>query len=419
MSLLLKELREKQGRLVAEARARLEEITDATPEARRAELETQHDAAMTEYDTLEGRASKLEKLIEAESRLAPRDNRRPLEDRSEIDDEDGDVETDPSKIFRRAMMYGVENLSSQERRSMSGLRANVSPEMRAQSIGTGAAGAYTVPTGFSGEIAKAMADWGPMNDETVVRVLKTASGNPIPWPTLDDTGNEGVDHTENTVDADQDAVFGAKQLDAYVASSGIVKVPMELLQDSAFDFDELLRELFGERLGKRTNRRLTMGNNAGQANGIVTASTLGKTAAAAAALAADELLDLQHSVDPAHRRSPKAGWQFNDNTLKLIRKLKDGQGNFLWQMGDVKVGAPATLLGARYHVNQAMDDVATAKKPIIFGDGNKYVRRTVIDFQMLTLRERFADALQVGFMAFCRYDGDLMDTAAIKHLRMA
>lgn len=419
MSQQLKELREKQAKIVADARARLAEITDETPEARRTELETQHDGAMAEYDVLEARADRLEKLIDREKKLEPDARRRPdRDDRIENPDDDGD-EPDPKAVFRRAMMYGSENLNDRERRAMAGFRANVSEEMRAQSVGTTTAGGFTLPQGFLPEITKTMADWGPMNDEGIVRMIRTSTGVPLPWPTVNDTANTGVDHVENVADAEQDAVFGQKTLNAYMASSGIVKVSLELLQDSAFDFDSLLSELFGERLGRRVNAKLTTGTGTDQANGIVTASTLGKTAASATALAADEFFDLQHSVNPAYRRSPKAHWQFNDTTLKLIRKLKDGQGNYLWQMGDVKAGSPATLLGDRYHVNQAMADVATGTKPVIYGDGSKYINRMVKDFTMLTLRERFADALQVGFIAFCRFDGELADTAAVKHMIMA
>jgi HK97 family phage major capsid protein len=422
----LKELREKQGKLVTEARARLAEIKADTPEARVKELEGQHDAAMAEYDTLQARAQRLEGLDAAEQRLAPKDERRPnRENRSDRDGEE-DEEIDPKvqaesdkALFRRAIQFGAEGLSDVERRSLSRLRANVTPEMRAQSIGTTTAGGYTVPMGFRPLITETMATWGPMLDDRVINLLPTDTGQPLPWPTINDTANTGADHTENTAEADQDVVFGQRQLDAYLATSGIVKVSLELLQDSAFDFESLLRGLFGKRLARRMNTKLTTGTGASQANGIVTAATLGKTAASATVLASDELLDLQHSVNPAYRLSPKCGWQFNDQTLKAIRKLKDGQGNYLWQMGDVSKGVPATLLDKPYNVNQAMADIATGAKPIIFGDMGEYITRIVNSFTMLTLRERYAEQLSVGFIAFARYDGELADTAAVKHLIMA
>lgn len=415
----LKELREKQARLVTEARARLAEITTATDATRAAELETQHDAAMTEYDQLEVRAGKLEKLIAAERSMDQGDPRRPRgEDRSTSDQDrdQGGAEQGAERraLFNRVMQFGAAELSPQDQRALASLRANLTPEMRAQSIGTTTAGGYLVPQEELGEITKTMALWGPMLDESVIRMLRTAAGNPLLWPTVNDTANTGEDHTENTAAADQDVVFGQKQLGANVFDSGIVKVSIELLQDAGYDVPALLNELFGERLARRANTKLTTGTN-----GIVVGSTLGKTAVSATAITADELIDTYHSVDPAYRGAPKAGWQMNDGTLAAVRKLKDGQGNYLWQMGDVRSGTPATLLSKPVSINQAMASIATGNKVAIFGDMGKYIVRQVKDFTVLRLNERFADALQVGFLAYNRLDGLLSDGAAVKHYKMA
>ncbi len=425
----LKELREKQARLVTQARSLLADIKPDTTAERAAELEAQHDAAMSEYDALEVRAGRLEKLIEAERSMNTGDDRRPRgEDRSTDQDREerqrggGNPEAQAAEqraLFQRVVQFGAVDLSPEDQRALAQLRAQLSPEMRAQATGTGAAGGYLVPQGQLAEITKTMALWGPMLDGGVVRLMPTASGNPLPWPTVNDTANTGEDHAENAAATDQDVVFGEKLLGAYVFDSGIVKVSIELLQDAAYDVPALLNELFGERLARRANTRLTVGTGVNQPEGIVTASALGKTAASATAFTADELIDFFHSVDPAYRASPKARWQFNDTTLAAIRKLKDGQGNYLWSMGDIKTGAPATFQEKPYSINQAMASIATGTKPIIFGDHGKYVVRQVKDFTLLRLNERFADALQVGFLAYNRLDGKLSDGIAIKHFKMA
>lgn len=427
----LKELREKQARLVAQARSLLADIKSDTPAERAAELETQHDAAMKEYDALEARAVRLEKLVDAERSMNAGDDRRPRgEDRSTDQDREerqrgGDGQTaqqiaEQRTLFSRIMQFGAADLSPEEQRAATALRAALTAEMRAQAVGTGGAGGYLVPTGLMSEIAKTMALWGPMLDESVVRLLRTTTGNPLLWPTVNDTANTGEDHAENTAAADQDVAFGQKNLGAFVFDSGLAKVSIELLQDSAFDIVALLNELFGERLARRANTKLTIGAGGGATpQGIVTASTLGKTAASATAIASDELIDFFHSVDPAYRASPKARWQFNDGTLAAIRKLKDGQGNYLWAMGDIKSGAPSTFLEKPYSINQAMPIIATGNKPIIFGDHGKYVVRQARDYTLLRLNERFAEALQVGFLAYNRLDGLLSDGLAVKHFKMA
>src|SRR5690606_29895604 len=254
----------------------------------------------------------------------------------------------------------------------------------------------------------------------VATEMVTSSGNPIKVPAVDDTAVTAEAHTEAaalTDDGGKDVVFGQKSLDAYAFDTEFIRWSWELDQDSIFNMESLLGELLGERLGRIANTQLTVGTGSSAPHGVVTASTLGKTAAAAAAVTGDELIDLIHSVDPAYRTSPKVAFMFNDTTLSVIRKLKDGNGNYLWQMGNVQQGAPGTLLGYRYHVNQAVPNVATGQKSVLFGDFGKYFVRKVGAPVIGVLRERFWP--DMGIAGLIRFDGELGDTAAIKHLIQA
>lgn len=422
MSVQLKELREKRATIATNARAKFDEIKKDTPAERAAEIEREFDAMMTDHDQITAKIERLEKLVEIEERSNQSDPRRPLgqdsEDRS--GDDDGGA-TDYAAAFNRVLRFGVGSLTAEQRAVLMRSRADIPEEVRAQAAGDGAAGGYTVPEGFSGEIDLAMAAWGPMWDANIVREITTATGNKLPWPTVDDTEEDGEARPENTAvtdDGSGDVTFGEMSLDAYVYSTKMVRIPMQLLQDSAFDMEALLNDLFGERLGRTSNRLLTVGTGVDQPKGIVVASSQGKLAASTAAITSDELIDLQHSVDPAYRASPKCRWQFNDSTLGVIRKLKDGQGNYLWQMGDVRTGEPDRLLAHPYSVNQAMASIAAGTKPIIFGDHSRYVVRKVRGFTVLTLRERYAENFQIGMVGFKRFDGDLLNNKAVKHLAL-
>lgn len=413
----IKEIAEQQARIATEARAKLDEITDETTDTRAQEIEAEFDAKMAEYDKLGERLERERKLVEAEERAQQGDPRRPA---PTAEGRAPETKTPEYKeVFGKAVRFGVSALEDEERSVLMQYRSELPQEMRAQSTGTDSAGGYTVPTEFSGEIDKQMAIWGPMWDANIVRELGTGNGRRIEWPTVDDTTNTGRIKAENaSVDDDgtDDVTFGQKLLDAYVYDTGMVKVPLELLQDSAFNIEQLMNDLFGERLGRLANSALTTGTGTNQPNGIVTASAEGKVAAATGAITADEIIDLLHSVDPAYRASPRARWMFNDSTLATIRKLKDGQGNYLWQMGDIRMGEPAQILGHPYSVNQAMADIGTSAKPIVFGDFSRYIVRKVLGFQVLTLRERYAENFQVGFVGFKRFDGELLNSAAVKHL---
>lgn len=420
MSNRIKELREKQATIVTEARERLDQI-DKADEGRAKELETQHDAAMAEYDRLGKQIEREEQIAALEKRQEEtRARQRPIpREPGEGHGQDDGAAITYRDVFAKAICGAQIGEFSDEERAV--LRTGVAKfEQRAQSTGTATAGGYTVPVELASMLVKTMKMWGPMYDEDLCTVLPTASGNPIKVPTTDDTGVTAGAHTEGTALADtgaKDVTFGQKSLDSYVFDTQFVRWSFELEQDSIFNMEVLLNTLLGERLGRLANSQLTIGTGSSAPNGIVTASSLGKTAASASAIASDEIIDLLHSVDPANRQSPKARFMFNDTTLAAIRKLKDGQGNYLWQMGDVTAGQPGTLLGYRYSVNQAMASIATGNKSMLFGDFSKYFVRKVGGVVIGVLRERFWPDL--GIAGLIRFDGELGDSAAVKHLIQA
>jgi HK97 family phage major capsid protein len=149
----------------------------------------------------------------------------------------------------------------------------------------------------------------------------------------------------------------------------------------------------------------------------VTASSLGITAAAVNAITADELLSFFHSVNAAYRRNPKCRFMMADSTLLAIRKLKDGQGNYLWQLGNIQIGQPDSLLGKPYSINDDMPAIATGNKAVLFGDFSRYWVRKVGAPLIGTVRERFWP--KIGLAGLIRYDGELMDAGAVKHLKLA
>lgn len=416
----LKELQDKREKLVHDAREALDEIKKNTDEARAAELDARHDAIMAEFDKVEAHIAREERVAAAEKKAEEaRAKQRPgANDRIEARGQDEGVRPEYRAAFYRMLAVGgdLSELSSEERGA---LRAGAT-EFRAQSVGTTTAGGFTVPTTLADEIIRSMLAWGPMYDPGVTAEMATSSGNPIKIPTVDDTAVTAVAHTENTAivdDGSKDVTFGQKSLDAYAFDTRFVKWSWELSQDSIFNMEQLLGSLLGERLGRIANVQLTTGTGTSAPNGIVTASSLGVTAAAVAAITFDEIIDLEHSVDPAHRSSPKAAYMLNDTTLKAIRKLKGGDGQYIWQMGNVQQGVPGSLNGRRYHINQSMASPATGNKTMLFGDLGKYFVRKVGSPVIGVMRERFWPDL--GIAGLIRFDGELGDTAAVKHLIQA
>jgi HK97 family phage major capsid protein len=413
----IKEMRDRQAVIVAEARERLDQI-DKADDARAKELETQHDTAMAEYDHLEAKIVREEKQAALEKRADElRAKQRPIPGDGEARGHDDGEKVEYRKVFAK-MVCGVspDELSAEERSVLASGRA----EFRAQTAGSTTAGGFTVPTELADQIIRSMLAWGPMYDPGVATEMVTASGNPIKLPTVDDTTVAAEAHVEATAltdDGGKDVVFGQKSLDAYAFDTEFVRWSWELDMDSIFNMEALLGSLLGERLGRIANLRLTTGTGSSAPHGIVTASSLGVTAAAVAAITFDEIIDLEHAVDPAYRVSPKAAYMFNDTTLKAIRKLKDLEGRYIWQMGDVQKGVPGSLNGRRYFINQAMASPAASAKSMIFGDLSKYFVRKVGAPVIGVMRERFWPDL--GIAGLIRFDGELGDTAAVKHLTQA
>lgn len=433
----IKKLREKQNEIIAEARNYTDQVKDDTPVEEQRELESKFDKAMEDVDAIEAKIDRGLKLIEAEERAnrEPVDpNRRPgsQDNRSSVSGSDqGDPENqqkwDAELAFRTFAAFGPDAVP-QEHRSLlqpaqRGLDlGHIPAEVRALVVGTPASGGYLVPEGFSNELERFQVMFGPMLDPGVTRELVTQSGNKIPWPTVDDTGNTSALHTEGsavTDDGGADPTFAERELDAYVYDSEIVRVSVELLQDSFNELPSLLGELLGERLGRGGNTILTTGTGTSQPHGIATAASAGVTTASATAITFDEIIDLIHSVDPAYRNGGSVRFMFNDSTLSALRKIKDGQGNYLWSAPNAQSGEPANIWGVPYTINQAMASIATGNDSVLFGDFRKYVVRKVGGISVFRFDEKYMNELEIGFMAYHRIDGELINTSAIKKLTQA
>ncbi len=435
----IKELRESSTRTFEQARDAHNALTPETAPEERQRVESEFDKAMEDYDRDDAEIRRLEKVeeIEAEQREradreqreSEEDERRGRETRRPLSDgrHDPDGEVDIRAAFKDVLAFGLPNVSQEQRAALEerGIIAGLSEdrELRALGTATGATGGYTVPTELIPEIEKTMALWGPMLDPDVVHVMNTESGAEITWPTVDDTASRGEDVAENaevTDDGGNDIVFGQASLSSYTLASEIMRVHINLLADSALPLqDSVFPDLFGERMARTANDRLSVGTGNTMPQGIAVGAGAGVTATSATAIAADELIDLQHEIDPAYRRAPGCGWMFNDNFLKICRKLKDNEGRYILQRADISQGTPATLLDKPYHINQGLDGVAAGKVPCVFGDLKKYKTRRVGNWTLLTLRERYAEFLQVGLMAHGRIDGVVANNKAIKKLKMA
>jgi HK97 family phage major capsid protein len=408
-----KELLQKRGKSLAAA----EEIVKRAKEANRvmtADESEQFNRHMDDEHNLETTIRANQRLSESQrSQQEEIEERAKNLGRSTEEQKEGEVKR--ASAFNKYLRGGLESLNEEERTIMRDMRFRDGNEQRAQST-TGSAGGYTIPQGFANEIDRALKAYGGVTD--VCKILKTATGNTVPYPKYDDTSNEGELLGENTASATQDITFGVTNLLSYKYGSKEIIVSDELMEDSAFDLQAMIIEVASERLGRIVNKHYTTGDNSSKPQGVVTAAASGATAGAAAALSFDDILSLQHSVDPAYRKSPNAAFMFNDTTLKLIKKLSIGTNYTqpLW-LPSITAGEPDTILGHKYVVNQNMASVAADAISMLFGDFNKFLVREVNGIWIKRMVDKYGSQFSTGFVVGIRRDARFIGTSgAIKKL---
>ena len=317
-----------------------------------------------------------------------------------------------SSAFSKYLRHGLGSLNSEERSLIQQRGTNV------QIVGTDSLGGFLVPQDFSDELEVATAFTGEV--ERLAKKLNTAGGGLLDYPAVDDTATDAVKTDESASLTVADMTFSNFQLSAYNYSS-LVKVSTQLLQDSAFDLNAFLVEAMGERIARATNNAFTLGDGSGDPQGIVVGSQKGADAAGATAITADDILNLIYSVDASYRKKDSFGLMAHDNIISAIRSLGVGSSNdFPIFIPGMAAGEPDRVFGVPMYVNNDMQStIATATKTIVAADFSKYVVRNAGGVQMVRLDERFADNLQVGFVAYKRADAKVINNAAIKHLLQA
>ena len=292
-------------------------------------------------------------------------------------------------------------------------RNGLSYEIRnALSEGVDSEGGYLVPDEFERTLVQAL------EEDNVIRahahVFTTSNGvHKIPVVATKGVAN-WID--EGQAYGESDDVFAQEQIDAHKVGT-LIKVSEELLDDSAFDLQSYISKEFTRRIGAKEEEAFLIGDGSKKPTGILHATAgaqVGVTAAGAAAITADELIDLYYSLKSPYRKN--AIWVLNDGSIRAIRKLKDLSGQYLWQPG-LRQGEPDMLLGKPLYTSAYMPNIAAGAKTILFGDLSYYWIGDRKGITFKRLNERYADFGQVGFLASKRVDAKLILPEAVKVLQ--
>ena len=277
--------------------------------------------------------------------------------------------------------------------------------------GTDTEGGYLVPDEFEKTLVESL------QEENIFRklahVITTSSGD-RKIPVVASKGSASWVDEEGTITESDDS-FAQVSIGAYKLGT-LIKVSNELLSDSVFNLESYIAKEFGRRIGSKEEDAFFNGDGVGKPIGIFNktgGADIGVTSASATAITADEIIDLFYSLNAPYRKN--AVWVMNDATVKAIRKLKDNNGNYLWQPS-LTAGTPDTLLGRPVYTSSYVPTIAAGKKTVAFGDFGYYwiADRQGRNFKKLS--ELYAATDQTGFVATQRVDGKLILPEAVKVL---
>lgn len=311
---------------------------------------------------------------------------------------DGDEKTGrASEAYRKAFWNSMRNRMSYE-------------VQNALSIGTDSEGGYLVPDEYEKKLVEALED--EVFFRSLATVIRTSSGDrKIPIVT---SKGEAAWIDEGGQFPESDDSFGQTSIGAYKLAT-MIKVSDELLNDSVFSIEQYISKEFGRRIGTKEEEAFFIGDGTGKPTGLFHSTGGAETGVTVANtnITFDDVMDLYYSLRAPYRN--KAVWLLNDSTVKAIRKLKDGNGNYIWQPS-VKEGEPDRILNRPYRTSIYVPEIAAGNRVMAFGDYSHYWIADRQGRSFKRLNELYATTGQVGFLASERVDGKLILSEAVKTL---
>jgi len=369
------------------------------------------------FDNLMDDCESLEAQIKAHEKLIEQDREENFRDA----DEHRLSNSERRAKKRTDSDIAFENFVRKSNREMSVEEAHA--VRNTMSTTTGTEGGFTVQTDVATRIIDAAKAYAFMR--AVAGQITTSQGNPLNYPTSDGTAEVGEWVAQNTDANGADPSFGTVALNVFKAGSKVVAVPIELLQDSSVDIIGFIMARLGQRIGRISNIGYTTGDGLTMPRGLITAATVAKVGASGqtTTITYDDLVDLSESVDAAYLAGAGLAWMMSQSMRKVVRKIKDTSGRPIWVPsydGGIKDKIPDELLGYPVRLNNDIAAPAANAKSLAFGDFSQYQIRDALDVTIF----RFDDSAyikkgQVGFLAWARTGGNLLDANAVKLYQQA
>jgi len=287
-------------------------------------------------------------------------------------------------------------------------------DLKALTVSSDPQAGYLAPTELSTEFLRDLIEFSPIR---AVASVRTTGAPSVKYPRR--TGITNAQWEGELDDSDESTVgFGQLEIPTRKMTT-FVDISNELLADSAGAAEAEVRLAFAEDFGKKEATAFMKGAGNLQPEGLMTHADIAATINGHATnLSADKLIDLLYTVPAAYRNASSASWAMNSTTLAAVRKLKDGQGNYLWQPAFV-AGQPETVLGKPVLEMVDMDDIGDGKFPIIFGDFSAY--RILDRLALSILSDPYTQARKgvTRLHAVRRVGGRVLQAARFRKLKTA
>ena len=345
------------------------------------------------FDAIEKEIADIDKTIEAEERAAKAKNTK------ETGDNGAEQETQEAREDRAFVKYVLGAAAGLEERA---------GELNLTMANNGA----IVPTSIANKIIKKVKDISPilsratvyyMTGELKVPVYGASSGHDVKVAYSDD-------FTELTADAGK---FTSVDLKGYLVGA-LTLIGRKLKTNAMFNVTDFIVNYMAEEIAAFLEGELLNGTTSKMEGALSTTNE--KTAAAAAAITADELIDLQAKVKQAFQSD--ACWIMHPETFTAVKKLKDGQSRYLLQ-DDFSGEFPYRLLGKPVFVSDNMPKIATGAKTVLYGDMSGLSVKIAEQLEIEVLREKYATQHAIGVVAWMEVDSKVTDSQRMAVLKMA
>ena len=359
------------------------------------------------YERMENEIVNLGKEIERQDRLDKIERELNLPINTPLTSNPGEMNT-PKKKGRGSKEYA--SAFWKQIRARDGI---LTPEIRnALSIGVDTEGGYLVPDEFEKRLIEALEEENIFR--SIAHKMNTASGDKK-IPVVASKGSASwIDEAGAYPESDDS--FGQVTIGAHKVGT-MIKVSEELISDNIFDLEGYIVKEFGRRIGAKEEEAFFNGDGNGKPLGLLATTggaQVGVTSSLVTGIKFDEIIDLFYSLKASYRK--KSLWIVNDTTIKALRKLKDGNGQYIWQPS-VTAGTPDSILNRPVQTSSYMPELTAGNKSVVFGDFSYY---WIADRQgrvFKRLGELYAPSGQVGFLGSQRVDGKLILPEAVKVLQ--